>query len=82
MIKTNRERAQEAREAKLEHIRELVSSGALVIREMTHAERTRSATRQTKLDINSTPAERDRREAVLKHMRKRAERVTLSTPTS
>ena len=43
MAKTSRKRGPEAREAKLEHIREQVSSGDLVIREMTKAERARWA---------------------------------------
>ena len=73
--KTNREREHEARQAKLEHMRELVSSGVLVIREMTNAERTRWAKRRAKLDLDSTPAERGRREAALRNLRKRAERV-------
>ena len=51
MAKTNREREREAREAKLEHMRELVSSGVLVIREMTNTERTKWAKRRAKLDI-------------------------------
>jgi hypothetical protein len=38
-VMMNRERAASAREAKLELIREQVSSGALVIREMTKTER-------------------------------------------
>ena len=39
MAKTSRERDHEARQAKLEHVREQVASGQLVIREMTDAER-------------------------------------------
>ena len=75
MAKTNREREREAREAKLEHMRELVSSGVLVLREMTNAERTKWAKRRAKLDIDSTPAEGVRREAALRNLRRRAERV-------
>ncbi len=37
--KTTRERAEEKHEAKLEHVREQVESGSLVIRQMTDEER-------------------------------------------
>jgi hypothetical protein len=40
-MKTAREKAEERREAKLEHVREQVASGALVIRQMTDEERRR-----------------------------------------
>ena len=75
VAKTNREREREAREAKLEHMRELVSSGVLVIREMTNAERTKWAKRRAKLDSDSTPAERARRDEALRNLRRRTERV-------
>lgn len=73
--KTNREREHDAREAKLEHMRELVSSGVLVIRPMTRAERAKWAKRRAKLDKDSTPQERVRREAALRNLRRRVERV-------
>jgi hypothetical protein len=73
--KTNREREHDAREAKLEHMRELVSSGVLVIRPMTKAERAKWAKRRAKLDKDSTPQQRVRREAALKSLRRRIERV-------
>jgi hypothetical protein len=38
-VKTARERAEEKRAEKLEHVREQVESGSLVIRKMTDAER-------------------------------------------
>jgi len=38
-MKTARERAAEKREEKLEHVREQVKSGSLVIRQMTEEER-------------------------------------------
>lgn len=75
VAETNREREHDAREAKLEHMRELVSSGVLVIRPMTKAERAKWATRRAKLDKDSTPKERVRREAALRNLRRRAERV-------
>jgi hypothetical protein len=40
-VKTNRERAEDKRQAKLDLIREQVESGTLVIRKMTAAERRR-----------------------------------------
>lgn len=40
-MKTTREKAEEKRREKLEHIREQVESGALVIRPMTAVERER-----------------------------------------
>ena len=75
MAKTNREREHDAREAKLEHMHELISSGLLVIRKATNAERTKWAKRRAKLDEDSTPAERVRREAALRNLRRRAERT-------
>jgi hypothetical protein len=38
-VKTQRERAEEKRTEKLDHVREQVESGKLVIRQMTDAER-------------------------------------------
>jgi hypothetical protein len=40
-VKTARERAEEKRAEKLEHVREQVQSGSLVIRQMTDEERQR-----------------------------------------
>jgi hypothetical protein len=40
-LKTARERAEEKRQEKLEHVREEVESGSLVIRKMTDEERER-----------------------------------------
>ena len=69
------ERAAEERQAKLEHIREQVSSGALVIRQMTHAERAKWDKQRAILDANFTAAERTRRDSVLRNRRQRAERL-------
>jgi hypothetical protein len=38
-MKTTREKAEEKRQAKLEHVREQVENGSLVIRKMTDDER-------------------------------------------
>ena len=70
-----RERAAEARQAKLEQIREQVSSGALVIRQMTRAERAKWDEQRAILDANFTPAERTRRDSALRTRRQRAERL-------
>ena len=69
------ERAAEEREAKLEHIREQVSSGALVIRQMTRAERAKWDKQRAILDASFTPAERIRRDSALRNRRQRAERL-------
>jgi hypothetical protein len=61
------ERAAEEHRAKLEHIREQVSSGALVIRQMTRAERAKWDTQRAILDANFTAAERTRRDSVLRN---------------
>ena len=69
------ERAAEERQAKLEHIREQVSSGALVIRQMTRAERAKWDKQREILDASFTPAERTRRDSALRNRRQRAERL-------
>lgn len=69
------ERAAEARQAKLEHIREQVSSGALVIRQMTRAERVRWNEQREILEATFTQAERTRRDTLLRQRRQRAERL-------
>jgi hypothetical protein len=69
------ERAAEARQAKLEHIRKQISSGALVIRQMTRAERAKWDKQRAILDANFTPAERTRRDSALRNRRQRAQRL-------
>lgn len=71
------ERAAEAREAKLEHIRVQVSTGALVIRQMTATERAMWDKQRATLEAKFTPAERARRDSVLRNRRQRAERLLL-----
>jgi len=73
VAKTSRERDHEARQARLEHVREQVSSGNLVIRQMTDAERVKWAKRRVVLDDSSTSAERARRAAAIEVRRRRAE---------
>jgi hypothetical protein len=74
------ERAVEERQAKLEHIREQVSSGALVIRQMTRAERARWSMQRATLDATLTQAERTRRDSLLRQRRQRAERLLGNAP--
>jgi len=69
--KTSKERDHEARQAKLEHVREQVASGQLVIREMTDAERVGWAKQRVLSDARSTPEERARRAAAVEQRRKR-----------
>lgn len=69
------ERAAEERQAKLEHIRKQVSSGALVIRQMSRAERAKWDKQHAILDANFTAAERTRRDSVLRNRRQRAQRL-------
>ena len=76
MAKTSRERDQEARQAKLEHVREQVASGQLVIRTMTAAEKAKWAKRDGAVEASSTPVERARRTAAVENRRKRAARFS------
>ena len=76
MAKTSRERDYEARQAKLEYVREQVASGQLVIREMTDAERVRWAKRRAVSEARSTPAEHARRAVAIENRRKRAARFS------
>ena len=76
VAKTTREREQEARQAKLDHVQEQVASGELVIRRMTAAERATWAAQRRELDARSTPAERARRATALENRRRRSERFS------
>lgn len=75
MAAARHEREHAARQAKLDHIREQVAAGRLVIREMSDAERARWATQQAASDARATPAERARRARELENRRRRAERL-------
>jgi hypothetical protein len=66
MAKTRHERDEEARAERLEHFRDQVSSGDLVVRQMTASERRRWDERSAAFDRHSTPAERTRRDAARK----------------
>jgi hypothetical protein len=74
------EREAGERQAKLEHIREQVSSGALVIRQMTRAERVRWNEQRSILEATFTRAERTRRDSLLRTRRQRAERLLGNAP--
>ncbi len=76
VAKTSRERDYEARQAKLEHVRQQVASGELVIRTMTHDERMRWAEQDARVEASSTPADRLRRADRLESRRKRAARFS------
>jgi hypothetical protein len=53
-------------------MREQVASGALVIRQMTHAERSASAKQVAAFDAKLTPKERSKRDAALRERRRRS----------
>jgi hypothetical protein len=74
------ERAAEERQAKLEHMREQVATGALVIRQMTRAERVRWNKQRVILEATFTGAERTRRDSLLRNRRQRAERLLGNAP--
>lgn len=59
--KTQREREAEQRQAKLEHMREQVDSGSLVIRKMTDAERERFTKHGNRTEAERTQRTRRRR---------------------
>jgi len=72
LVAWSREERDRAHQAKLEHIREQVASGALVIRQMTKAERAHWERRHAALEAKWIPEERARREVALKNRRQRA----------
>ena len=69
------EREHAARQAKLDHIRDQVVAGKLVVREMSDAERVRWDSQHAASDARATPAERARRARELENRRRRAERL-------
>jgi hypothetical protein len=66
MAKTRQEREDDAREGQLEHIRDQVSSGELVVRQMTDSERADWDDHSAASDRQATPEERTRRDAARK----------------
>jgi hypothetical protein len=74
VAKTRLEREKEARDTKLDHVREQIESGKLVIRTMSDDERARWAEQQAASEIRSTPVERARRANALENRRRRQAR--------
>jgi hypothetical protein len=66
MAKTTREREQDEREKRLEHMRDQVSSGDLVVRQMTDSERAQWDDHSAASDRQATPEQRTRRDAARK----------------
>jgi len=67
-------REEDAREGQLEHIRDQVSSGGLVVRQMTDSERAHWDDHSATSDRQATPEERTRRDAARKKRRDRDKR--------
>jgi hypothetical protein len=63
MAQTSRERENDAREARLEHMRAQIASGDLTVRQMTPQERAHWDKRSKDADSRATPDERVRRDA-------------------
>jgi hypothetical protein len=68
----NREQARAQRDDRLRHLQDQVSSGALVIRQMTASEQALCAFEREKRYASMTGAERARCEALLRERRRRA----------
>ncbi|HEU4975314.1 MAG TPA: hypothetical protein VFT50_09515 [Baekduia sp.] len=75
MAKTQRERDQAAREAKLERIKDQVDNGDLVIRKMTDAERAKWAKHRAETETTASPADRRRAAAAQRRRQRRAART-------
>jgi hypothetical protein len=76
MAKTQRERDQAAREAKLERIQDQVTSGDLTIRKMTDAERDKWAKHREESELTASPADRRRAAAAQRRRQRRSARTT------
>jgi hypothetical protein len=75
MAKTQRERDQAAREAKLERIKDQVSSGDLTIRKMSDEERAKWAKHREETETTASPADRRRAAAAQRRRQRRAART-------
>ena len=73
MAKTRNEREHDERQGRLEDMRDQISSGDLVVRQMTASERRQWEERSADFDDHATPEERTRRDAA---RQKRQDRVT------
>jgi hypothetical protein len=74
MAKTRNEREDDQRQERLEHMREQVSSGELVVRQMTPSERERWKKHSAAADDQATPEERSRRDAAWQKRQEQAKR--------
>jgi hypothetical protein len=63
MARTRSEREDDKREERLEQMREQISSGELVVRQMTPSERKRWQEHSAAFDDQATPEQRTRRDA-------------------
>lgn len=75
MAKTQRERDQAAREAKLDRIQEQVTNGDLTIRKMSDEERAKWAKHREETEITASPADRRRAAAAQRRRQRRAART-------
>ncbi len=66
MAHPRQEREEDAREGQLEHIRDQVSSGELVVRQMTDSERAHWDDHSASSDRHASPEERTQRDAARK----------------
>jgi hypothetical protein len=80
MAKSQRDRADDAREDLLAHIREQVSAGELVVRQMTDSERAYWDNHSAEADHKALPEDRLRRDAARKKRRDREERAGRQRP--
>ena len=76
MAKTQRERDDEARQAKLDRINEQVDNGSLTIRKMSDDERKRWAARREASAADLTPAEQRKAASAKRRRDRRAARGT------
>jgi hypothetical protein len=74
MARTRNEREDDEREERLEHMREQISSGELVVRQMTASERRHWEERSAAFQDHATPDERTRREAARQKRHDQAKR--------
>jgi hypothetical protein len=74
MGKTHGEREEDKRQERLQKMHAQISSGALVVRQMTATERRLWDERAASFDKHSDPGERDRREAARQRRRDKAAR--------
>lgn len=76
MAKTQRERDQEQRDAKLDRIQEQVETGDLTIRKMTDAERAKWEKHRAETELTASPADKRRAAAAERRRRRRSARTT------